>query len=442
MLADELPTRSSSRLDRRIGVDLPLTLTVTLWDFTWYTRTGPGEPFSDLDLAFTQATERGYNTVRICAMPFLLFGSGLDTRGLRLGPLGGDYARRTRWYDVKVATVIDARAHLLELFRAARRHGCYVIVSSWEYQQSSAFSLDRDWFDALMAVDPETRPEVLAQSHSQLIDLLRTEGLLDRVAFVELHNEVQGGHLTEGLDPELDLVVALRPRLQRGIDRFHALQPDVAVTVNYSGVPITSWRGLPTGLDVLVVHPYIYGVLDALVTGFHLRGDGSDFPQELADAELLRPGAPRFAAWTLGEADAWKLTATIVGKPEIYLHDWCDPDSFDRFLYDHYADYRWGMGEKLAEWIGAAADWAETNGVPLVLGEGWIGYTPVHGNFEEGPVGREWCRFAVRRAAAVGVWGSVVCSNAAPHHPMWSDVELQRQCNEILTDGRQRSAEH
>ena len=48
---------------------LPPRLTITLWDFSWYVRTGPGEPFEDLDTAFAEAVERGYNTVRICAMP-------------------------------------------------------------------------------------------------------------------------------------------------------------------------------------------------------------------------------------------------------------------------------------------------------------------------------------------------------------------------------------
>ena len=174
---------------------LPERLTITLWDFSWYVRTGPGEPFEDLDAAFAQAVERGYNTVRICAMPFLLFGSGLDTSALRLERLGGEYAQRVRWYDVKAPTTIDAREHLLELFRAARRHDCYVIVSSWEYQQSSAFGADSAWWDALRAVPPAERPERLAAAHADLLDLLIAEGLDDRVAFTEIHNEVQIGHL-------------------------------------------------------------------------------------------------------------------------------------------------------------------------------------------------------------------------------------------------------
>ena len=86
---------------------LPQRLTITSWDFSWYVRTGPGEPFEDLDRAFAEAVDRGYNTVRICAMPYLLFGSGLDTAALQLGPLGTTTAacplvRRGR------PTIIDA----------------------------------------------------------------------------------------------------------------------------------------------------------------------------------------------------------------------------------------------------------------------------------------------------------------------------------------------
>lgn len=131
-----------------IPPQVPDKLTITLWDFSWYTRTGPGEPFENLDTAFAQAVERGYNTIRICAMPYLLFGSGLDTAQASFGPLGGEYAQGTRWYDVKHRVVLDARAQLLALFQAAQRHNVFVILSSWEYQQSSSFYGDRTWFDA------------------------------------------------------------------------------------------------------------------------------------------------------------------------------------------------------------------------------------------------------------------------------------------------------
>lgn len=408
---------------------LPERLTITLWDFTWYTRTGPGEPFADLDQAFADAVSRGYNTVRICAMPFLLFGSGLDTTRLGFGPLGGEYGQRTRWYDVGARTTVDGRAHLLELFRAARRHDCFVIVSSWEYQQSPCFLADDSWQLALMAVAPDKRASVLADALADLVDLLVAERLDDRVAFVELHNEVQVCRLTDVLSQGEEPVTGLQPYLEAGIDRFRARHPETLVTANYARVPVGQMRGLPRNAGVAVFHPYVYGVLNDLIATFALRDDSRPFPQELAYSELLRADAPAFEEWQPPEADSWRMSATVMRERELYAHDWCDPDKWDRWLYDRYGEHRLAMAVVLDLWIRAAADWAAEKGVPLVFGEGWVGYTPLHTDFEEGPVGSEICERAVRTSKEVGAWGTLVCSNAAPQHPMWNDVELQRRLN-------------
>lgn len=425
-----------------IPAHLPDRLTITLWDFSWYVRTGPGEPFHDLEAAVAAAAARGYNTVRICAMPFLLFGSGLDTSALQLDRLGGEYAQRVRWYDVGAPTTIDARAHLLRLLRALREHDMFVILSSWEYQQSSAFATTSEWWDALRAVPPQERPTRLAHALADLVELLAEHDLDDRVAFTELHNEVQYGHLTDGLpDPREDgedaTVVALRPRLEAGLAAFHERLPDHPVTANFAKVPVASMRALPVAMDVLVLHPYIYGVLDEVTAAFDLRGDLADFPAEAVRAAgILRRDAPDAASWVLPDHLAWKMDATIVGKPEIFLHDWVDERAFDRFLYERYQVHHHEMARVLGIWLDVAADRGAERGVPVVFGEGWVGYTPLHGNFEEGPIGAAFCRLAVAESARVGAWGTLVCSNAAPQHPMWDDVELQLECNRAFLAGR------
>jgi len=407
---------------------LPEALTITLWDFSWYVRTGPGEPFEDLDRAFAEAVERGYNTIRICAMPYLLFGSGLDTSALRLGPLGGRYGQRVRWYDVAGPTTIDARARLLELFQAARRHDCYIIVSSWEYQQSSSFADTPEWFESLMAIDPDDRAEAQALAQAALVDYVAGHGLDDRIAFVEVHNEVQVCHLADGLPgTPLDRVVGLRPRLERAVAAFHRLQPAVPVTVNYAHVPVGAMRGIPENVDVLVTHPYVYGVLDAFIDAYGLRRPVSEFDQERADREILLPGSPRIEEW--GPDGDWRRVATIVSAAEIYVHDCGDAEAIDRWLYRHYPAWEQQMISTLRTWLDAARDWALAHDVPLVFGEGWIGYTPRDGRFEEGPIGAEFCRQAIDESLRVGAWGTIVCSNAAPQHAMWAYVALQLQCN-------------
>ncbi|TDC41015.1 cellulase-like family protein [Micromonospora sp. KC213] len=413
---------------------VPDRLAITLWDFSWYVRTGPGEPFEDLDRAFAAAVERGYNAVRICAMPYLLFGSGLDTSALRLGPLGGDYGQRVRWYDVRQPTVIDARAHMLELFRAAKRHGCFVILSSWEYQQSSSFAADPSWCEALLAIEPQRRAEAQAVALADLVDFLTEHQIDDRLAFTEIHNEVQAGYLADGLTgDEEERLTALRPRLERALTVFHNRQPGRPATVNYAGVPAGTMRAIPETIDVLACNPYVYGVLGAFIETYGLRGDPQAFDQARAGHDILRPGAPRLADWSPDHA--WRQTATIVSRPEIFVHDWGDAEAIDRWLYRHYPAWEKGMATTLRLWLDIAHDWATHRGVPIVFGEGWIGYTPRDGRFEEGPIGAEFCRLATDESLRVGAWGTIVCSNAAPHHAMWDDVALQRQCNEAFRTG-------
>ncbi|QAY64568.1 hypothetical protein ET495_16710 [Xylanimonas allomyrinae] len=426
---------------------IPEKLTITLWDFSWYTRTGPGEPFEDLDAAFLQSAERGYNTIRICAMPFLLFGTSHGGESASFGPLGGQYAQNVRWYDVKHRVTMNARDHLISLFEAAKRHGFFVIVSSWEYQQSSAFYGDASWFDELMAVDLSNRPAVLARCIADMVDFLASRDLADRIAFVELHNEVQFGFLanalpdgevqpgfaTGGLSNGMDPVLDLKERLTAGLDLFHDRHPGIAVTVNYAGVPAGVMRGIPENIDVAVFHPYVYGVLDEFTARFKLR-DESRFSTAVV-RPLLRSGAPDYVDWQPPAEDAWRKRATIVGKPEIYVHDWCDVEAVDRYLYERFQNHHYAMLTKLDLWIDVAADFAASRGIPLVFAEGWVGYTPLHSWYEEGPIGAEFCRIAARKSNEIDAWGYIVCSNAAPHHPMWGEAALQRQCNTIFTQG-------
>lgn len=91
----------------------------------------PGEPFHDLDQAFSEAVERGYNTVRICAMPMFLFGpDGVRLEKLTISNLGYKQGHRTRWFNCRGGAELNGREHLEKLFAAARKHDCYVILSS------------------------------------------------------------------------------------------------------------------------------------------------------------------------------------------------------------------------------------------------------------------------------------------------------------------------
>jgi hypothetical protein len=218
---------------------LPARLTISLWDFSWYTRAEDGGPYADLDAACAKAAELGYNTIRICAAPLLLFGNlGLDglatdleIEGLGKSPDGGFYGRGTRWYDAPGGYHLQER--LLDLFDAAARHGLVVILASWEYQQSTVFAGTPAWFDAIDAVPLHGRYRVLADAWDRLIGALTAAGHRERIALVELHNEV-----------DFSILPALADGGTEQLHRLRSLHPDLLVPpamANLPTWPCTPW---------------------------------------------------------------------------------------------------------------------------------------------------------------------------------------------------------
>ncbi|MGA1835811.1 cellulase-like family protein [Herbiconiux sp. 11R-BC] len=419
---------------------LPRRLTISLWDFSWYTRAEPGGPYDDLDAACADTAALGYNAIRICAAPLLLF-SGLSNQGFPLtslaaeleieglgaSPAGGWFGQRTRWYDTPGGYRVDLRDRLLELFESAERHGLVVILASWEYQQSPAFARARDWFDAIDAVPLAERYSVLGASWNRMLDFLTEAGHRESIALVELHNEVDFSIL-----PALgEAGPAGEPSGSAVLARLRQAHPDLLVTASYGKPPHLVMHQLPEGFGAAQFHIYSYGVLDALQKLIDIRSEGSDdFPNPMLRS-LLRPDAPTVAAY--GRAAAWKFEATVVTDQMIYGYDWLDPSAWDAWLDAHYDGYREVMRREIESRVIAVAEWARWKGIPAVVGEGWIGYTPLHGGFEEGPGGLALAEHGIRTALEHGVWGMVLCSNAAPHHPMWADAAWQRRLNaEIL----------
>ena len=405
---------------------LPPRLAISLWDFSWYTRAEAGGPYADLDAACAKAAGLGYNAIRICAAPLLLCGGlglealaeDLEIEGLGTAPDGGMYGRGTRWYDVPGGCRLNLRTRLLDLFDAAARHGLVVILASWEYQQSPAFAASPEWFDAIDAVPLDDRYRLLADAWDRLIGVVSGAGHRDRIALVELHNEV-----------DFSILPALADGMHE-VERLRSLHPDLLITASHGKPPHLAMHTLPDGLGAAQFHVYSYGVLDALQQQIDIRSEGtSGFPNQ-ALRDLLKPGAPSPAEY--GRLAPWKYRATVVTGQMFYGYDWIDPTAWDTWLYNEYGPYREVMRREIASRVIALAAWARWKNLPAVVGEGWIGYTPLHGTFEEGPLGRDLAEYGIRTALEHGVWGMVLCSNAAPHHPLWASEAWQRRMNHLI----------
>lgn len=415
---------------------LPERLTICLWDFSWYTRAGDGEPYEHLDEAMAETAARGYNTVRICAAPLLLAGGlGLDelartlpVEGLGAAPDGGYYGQRTRWYDAPGGYGIDVHARFFALLASAKKHGVVVILASWEYQQSASFAGDPAWFEAIDAVPLNRRFDVLADAFAALLDQIRAAGMIDAIAFTELHNEVDFSILPP-VDAEDE---SARTNGIAAMHRLRSRHDDQLITVSYGKPPHLAMHLVAPELDVAQFHVYSYGVLDALQRRIDIRSEGTaGFPNAELRA-LLRSDAPSVADY--GRPAEWKMRATVITDQMVYGYDWIDATAWDSWLEAHYAAHHEVMRREIESRTISIAEWARWRGVPAVIGEGWIGYTPRDGRFEEGPIGRALAEHGIRTAREHGVWGVVTSSNAAPHHPMWVEVEWQQQMNALFLE--------
>lgn len=417
---------------------LPRKLTITMWDFSWYTMTMPGEPFHDLERCFREAVERGYNTIRICAMPLMLFAPDGPREGTlafsNLGPVGV----RTRWYNCKGGADFDGRERLLQLFRYAKRYDMFLILSSWEYQQSPSFLRTPERFEALQAIAPGERFMALARSMDQLIRFVKAEGLADRIAYVELHNEIEFGRLSQvavgsGISERQlgRLIQFTTPYVQEALAYLQERHPDQWITGCYTLNEPYAKDYLPENEQVAHFHMYINGVLQQLMEETGIRRPDLEFPNGRVRS-LLREDAPPYEDYRLPTGEEWRLHDNPVGLKLMYIHDWCDPVKWDLFLYEHYGAHKQAMLQKVDERFRETADWAEDRRIPVVIGEGYVGYTPLLAQFEEGPVGKAIAEYAIQKGMEHGFWGMVLCSNCAPHHPFWSDVAWQRKWNRFI----------
>jgi hypothetical protein len=275
----------------------------------------------------------------------------------------------------------------------------------------------------------------VAEALADLLDFLTERGLADRVAYVEVHNEVDNCSLVP--DDGTTHYARLRGPLDRAVKLLRSRHPGIPVTYSLGEPWPDELDDLPEQAQIAHFHFYVYGVLGALYRAVGLGHGTEPAPRTAAWptpelAGMLRPDAPSFADHQPDEP--WRLAATGIPRELFYAHDWVDPDRWDLWLYENYAAHRRAMRETLAGWVDSVADFARRRGIPAVLGEGVVGYTPLLTRFEEDAVGKDIAEFVVDRCLAAEFQGVVLTSNAAPHHPMWhTDGDWMRRVNARIT---------
>lgn len=148
-------------------------LAITMWDFSWVERRWPGAGYEDIGLALDGLVERGYDAIRIDAFPHLL-----DIDPDRTWKL--EVLWTVQDWGSPAPVEVNIRRNLIDFLQQCDRRGLKVSLSSW-------FRKDSGDVRRLIRT-----PVDMARIWFTTLEIIRREGLLHTLIFVDLCNEWPG----------------------------------------------------------------------------------------------------------------------------------------------------------------------------------------------------------------------------------------------------------
>jgi hypothetical protein len=354
--------------------------------------------------------ERGFNAVRVDA--------GLNWAFQQDGTPRGEVAFRP-WiegYGWNFSTVNsrgggrhDILKRLITLFQCAKRHGVYVILTSWEYQDSTWFTADPALRAEVYSVQRERRFMLLAEHHDRLLSILEDAGLDKHVAFVEVHNEPDGSELPigeEGKRLHSEAIAMLRNR-----------HPGTLISGDFAS---HDYGYVPDNVQVFDQHIYagaewyfekLYGE-----TVLSKEFDPAD-PKKL---EALR----RVLKDDLVPWDEFMKRATNVRefwRPIMWMFENLDNARWDEWVAESYPEWEPKIRENAVWRFASDAAEAERRGLPLVLDEGGFFYPPRLARFEVTGEGLGMLDLFCDLAIQHDYWGFMPGTYCGPEHLVWHE---------------------
>ena len=391
------------------------------------TYVSEGEGYADLERAVVEAKARNFNCLRVDVAPDWCYDLSSRRRGpIELGPWVPGASRNNRCFSYKGHVRYDVYDRVMRLFELAKRYDLCLILTTWQFQETPPIPVDPSIRNDILSFPREQWFGHLAEVYDRLLTDVRDRGWIDRVAFVEVHNEI---NWSPGTDAEK------RERTEAAIAFLKSRHSDVLVCGDYAWLeePI-----LPGNTDLIDHH--VYASKTALGR-FFCRGDwpierGPNLDDEFLKW-VLRPNPepwPNFLARANVNAflhPAWLCRTWLYSNLDNYRFDyWCFRE-FGREVDEVVA----GVEEKIRHGARLARD----RGVPVVVDEGYNLYPPLRSRFEESAAGRWICEQAVHAAIAEGYWGILPTGYFTPDEPAWTE-EPQRtylmELNEHILKGK------
>lgn len=393
-----------------VPAHLPERLAICCWIWSWITAATPGEPYDDLDRAMAETRDRGFNTVRVDAGLNWAFRADGEPRGpVDFGPWIAGYGRNFSTVNVRGGGRHDVLERLNLLFEAARRHDMRVILTSWEYQDSSWFLADPALRAEVYGIPMERRFHHLAAHLDRLLSMLEERGLDRYVAFVEIHNEPEYSDLPggpEGVRLHGDAIAWLRER-----------RPNVLVSSDHSAVD------------------YGIAAAGAQVFDHHVYAGGAWYFEDLFGTTVLSPAFDpahpraletmrRILRDDLTPWDEFMVPAQNVRpfwRPIMWMFENLDNDRWDAWVAERFEVWEDRIRAEATRIFTADGVEARRRGLPAVMDEGGFFYPPRLSRFETSPKALTVLDLFTDLALREGYWGLMPGTYCGPEHVIWHE---------------------
>lgn len=233
----------------------------------------PGGCYHDLDARMRELRARGFNCIACDSGAGLAFDLEGRPRGAIevLEPFPGFSRKIRQQFAVGGAGQCDYRARLLELFRAAKRHGVKIILSSFYYLHSYWYAAETV-NDELFAIPPHERFRRFAGLLARILEELGAHDLLSQLAFAEIFNEADGLPFVGGYDNVLNYPAAERRRFreehEEALAELGRRYPELTFAYS-SATPFTDPELMPRNAALWNFHSYYcWPVYDLLERGW------------------------------------------------------------------------------------------------------------------------------------------------------------------------------
>ncbi len=406
---------------------LPKKLSIGMFIWNWIAMAAPGEPYHDLAKVVAGLPERGFNAVRVDAGLNWCFRMDGQPRGeMEFGPWIPGYRDNLTSVNVLGGGRYDVLKRVTRLMELAKQHGVYVILTSWEYQDSSWLVADPKIRAEVMAVPEDKRFMHMARQQDRLLRVLKDKGLERNIAFVEIHNEPDASHFPPG-----DQSTRLH---QEAIAFLRDAHPDILVSGDFCSHNLSI---VPDNVQVYDQHTYVsdlyWPVLYTQTIWAKEFDPANPRKIKLLDRVLKAKIVPyaEFMKAAQNVRELWR------GVDWLYYN--LDNKRFDAWILEEYARREADMKQQATRTFAADALEAQRRKIPAVCDEGGYLYPPLGSKFELTEPGTSMFELQVDLAIKHGYWGMMPTTYCGAEHPIWDNIPWLRAINDRFQAGKLRA---